>query len=127
MSRVLLGSPVLTNGRNLAMALLSMIAPNRSHRPFGAAVVVYLAIIVASLSPVLKAGSPVPPPPPPPNEVPLDGGDERDDLAVATEVPGHPGFVYSPYAPDLGWVDVQGYLSGAQVICPYTGKVFIVP
>ncbi len=42
-------------------------------------------------------------------------------------VPGKPGFVRSPYAEHAGLVDVQGFPSGSQVKCPYTGKIFIVP
>ena len=42
-------------------------------------------------------------------------------------VSGKPGFVRSPYAEHAGLVDVQGYASGTQVKCPYTGKIFLVP
>ena len=42
-------------------------------------------------------------------------------------VPGKPGFVTSPYAPDAGYVDVHGFARDADVRDPYTGKRFLVP
>lgn len=42
-------------------------------------------------------------------------------------VPGKPGFVTSPYASTMGYVDVRGYPSGTKVRCPYTQKDFLVP
>ena len=47
--------------------------------------------------------------------------------AFGTPVPDHPGFVYSPYAPDAGTVDVRGFKSGDEVRCPYTNHLFLVP
>ncbi len=48
-------------------------------------------------------------------------------LAIAEEVPGKPGYVRSPFAPDKGYIDVRGYPSGAEAKCPYSGKMFVVP
>jgi hypothetical protein len=38
-----------------------------------------------------------------------------------------PGMVQSPYAPEKGFIDVEGYRRGTRVECPYTGKHFRVP
>src|SRR5436190_18148453 len=46
---------------------------------------------------------------------------------VAKPVPGKPGYVFSPYDPNGGYVDVTGYLSGSQVKDPYSQKIFLVP
>ncbi len=48
-------------------------------------------------------------------------------LPYGTPVIGKKGFVYSPYAPDKGMVDVTDIPSGTKVACPYTDKVFRVP
>jgi hypothetical protein len=49
------------------------------------------------------------------------------DLPFGVPVPNRPGFVVSPYSPNGGYVDVNGYASGSPVKDPYTGKVFRVP
>ncbi len=49
------------------------------------------------------------------------------DLPFGTPYIGKPGFVYSPYAPDKGLVDVSGIPSGTKVECPYTSKQFRAP
>lgn len=45
----------------------------------------------------------------------------------AKPVPGKPGYVYSPFDPNGGYVDVTGYASGSKAKDPYSGKIFIVP
>jgi hypothetical protein len=37
------------------------------------------------------------------------------------------GYIESPYALNVGYVDIRGYQPGELVQCPYTGKVFRVP
>ncbi len=51
----------------------------------------------------------------------------REDLPFGQPVVGKKGFVYSPYAPEKGQVDVQGISAGTKVRCPYTEKIFRVP
>jgi hypothetical protein len=46
---------------------------------------------------------------------------------TAKGVPGKPGYVFSPYDPSGGYVDVTGYAPGSKVKDPYSGKVFLVP
>jgi beta-lactamase regulating signal transducer with metallopeptidase domain len=47
-------------------------------------------------------------------------------LPYATAVPGKPGFVTSPFAPE-GYIDVRGLSKDEKVKDPYTGKIFLVP
>lgn len=42
-------------------------------------------------------------------------------------VPGKPGFVTSPYAPDAGYVDLTGFERDQEVRDPYSQKIFLVP
>jgi hypothetical protein len=42
-------------------------------------------------------------------------------------VPGKPGFAKSPYAPSKGELDLRRFRKGAEVKCPFTGKIFTVP
>jgi len=46
---------------------------------------------------------------------------------TAKPVPGKPGYVFSPYDPNGGYVDVTGYQSGSKVKDPYSQKIFLVP
>jgi hypothetical protein len=46
---------------------------------------------------------------------------------VAKAVPGKPGYVFSPYDPNGGYVDVSGYPAGSKVKDPYSQKIFLVP
>jgi hypothetical protein len=48
-------------------------------------------------------------------------------LVYGTSVPGKPGLVISPFAPDSGYVDVTGFPPGTEIEDPYTGKIFLTP
>ena len=52
---------------------------------------------------------------------------QKSDLLYGTPVPGKPGLVTSPFAPDSGYVDVTGFPPGTEVEDPYTGKIFLTP
>src|ERR1700677_418250 len=75
--------------------------------------------------------SPVPEDPHPGTEVknPVQAAQTppKGDIPYATPVPGKPGFVTSPYAPNSGYVDERGQPPGKVDTCPFTGKPFLVP
>ena len=48
-------------------------------------------------------------------------------IPTAKPVPGKPGYVFSPFDPSGGYVDVTGYAPGQKVKDPYSGKIFLVP
>ena len=52
---------------------------------------------------------------------------QKTELPYGTPVPGKPGLVTSPFAPDSGYVDVTGLPPGTAVEDPYTGKIFVTP
>jgi hypothetical protein len=49
------------------------------------------------------------------------------EFPYAKPVPGKPGYVFSPFDQNGGYVDVTGYSPGQKVKDPYTGKIFLVP
>jgi hypothetical protein len=51
----------------------------------------------------------------------------REELPYGIPVVGKPGMVQSPYAPEKGMIDVEGFKRGTRVSCPYTGKHFRMP
>lgn len=53
----------------------------------------------------------------------------QGDIPYAKPVPGKPGFVFSPYEPYKGYIDVRGFPPGTEVKDPYSdsGKSFLVP
>jgi hypothetical protein len=89
-----------------------------------------------SSSPV-PSGNPVPsgssvPSPPGEREVRMAKAvsgvnQQKTELPYGTPVPGKPGLVTSPFAPDSGYVFVIGFPTGTEVEDPYTGKIFLTP
>jgi hypothetical protein len=53
--------------------------------------------------------------------------EQKPNLPYGTPVPGKPGLVTSPFAPDAGYVQVLGFPAGTPVEDPYTGKIFLTP
>ncbi|MBA3961424.1 MAG: hypothetical protein H0X40_05930 [Chthoniobacterales bacterium] len=52
---------------------------------------------------------------------------DKGGLLYAKPVPGKPGYVFSPYDKNGGYVDVTGFAPGSKVKDPYSGKIFLVP
>ena len=46
---------------------------------------------------------------------------------TAKPVPGKPGYVFDPFDPNGGYIDVSGYPPGSKVRDPATKKIFVVP
>ena len=51
----------------------------------------------------------------------------KADIPYAIPVPRKRGFVFSPFAPDSGYIDVHQFPPGTDVKDPFTGKVFRTP
>lgn len=66
-------------------------------------------------------------PKPSPSPAPRSVANPPAQYPTAKIVPGKPGYVFSPYDPNGGYVDVNGYTSGSKVKDPYSGKIFVVP
>jgi hypothetical protein len=66
-------------------------------------------------------------PKPSPSAAPRTAANPPDKFPTAKIVPGKPGYVFSPYDPNGGYVDVNGFTSGSKVKDPYSGKIFLVP
>ena len=67
---------------------------------------------------------------PPPSNSPtprISAVSQNADLPYAKPVPGKPGYVFSPFDKNGGYVDVTGYSPGQKVKDPYSGKIFLVP
>ena len=62
------------------------------------------------------------PSPSPSRNVPV-----QTQYPTAKPVPGKAGYVFSPFDPSGGYVDVTGYSPGQKVKDPYSGKIFLVP
>ena len=62
-----------------------------------------------------------------PSPSPSRTASTQAQLPTAKPVPGKPGYVFSPFDPSGGYVDVTGYASGQKVKDPYSGKIFLVP
>jgi hypothetical protein len=62
-----------------------------------------------------------------PSPSPSKNTTTQTQIPTAKPVPGKPGYVFSPFDPSGGYVDVTGYTSGQKVKDPYSGKIFLVP
>jgi hypothetical protein len=80
-----------------------------------------------SASPRVPRSAIVENPKPSPSAAPRPAATSPDKLPTAKVVPGKPGYVFSPYDPNGGYVDVNGFTPGSKVKDPYSGKIFLVP
>ena len=62
-----------------------------------------------------------------PSPNPSRSASTQAQFPTAKPVPGKPGYVFSPFDPSGGYVDITGYTSGQKVKDPYSGKIFLVP
>jgi len=62
-----------------------------------------------------------------PSPSPSGNAPVQTQYPSAKPVPGKPGYVFSPFDPSGGYVDVTGYSPGQKVKDPYSGKIFLVP
>lgn len=62
-----------------------------------------------------------------PSPAPSRNPSTQTQIPTAKPVPGKPGYVFSPFDPSGGYVDVTGYSPGQKVKDPYSGKIFLVP
>ena len=62
-----------------------------------------------------------------PSPSPSRNASTQAQIPTAKKVPGKPGYVFSPFDPSGGYVDVTGYSPGQKVKDPYSGKIFLVP
>ncbi|HVF72083.1 MAG TPA: hypothetical protein VM940_10800 [Chthoniobacterales bacterium] len=62
-----------------------------------------------------------------PSATPSRTTSTQAQFPTAKPVPGKPGYVFSPFDPSGGYVDVNGYTPGQKVKDPYSGKIFLVP
>jgi hypothetical protein len=51
----------------------------------------------------------------------------KSGLLFGSPVPGKPGLVTSPFAPEGGYIDVHNFPPGTEVKDPYNGKIFLTP
>lgn len=66
-------------------------------------------------------------PRPSPSPAPRSVASPPTSYPTAKAVPDKPGYVFSPYDPNGGYVDVSGFSPGSKVKDPYSGKIFLVP
>jgi len=82
-----------------------------------------------ALDSLAEIPAPTPKPTPKPQSLKNSPRDSYNyqNFPYSIQVTGKPGFVISPHAPQMGYVDVRGFQSGTEVKCPYTGRIFLVP